>query len=113
IHRMFYYNKNAATLPWCLVSSAITAFVWIAVYWLVDIRKAARGTRLLTLAGQNALLAYILAPVIYALMQLCHVKFYSALGNGFLTGFVRSVIWAFLLIWLAAILRKSSVLLKL
>jgi predicted acyltransferase len=113
IHRMFIFNKNAATPPWCLVSSAITTFVWVAIYWIVDVRKANRGTQLLTLAGQNALLVYILAPVIYSLMQLMHLKLYGVLGNGFPTGLVRSITWALLLIWLAAAFRKRNVQLKL
>jgi predicted acyltransferase len=113
IHRMFIYNKNAATPPWCLVSSAITAFVWIAIFWMVDVRKQSRGTQLLALAGQNALLAYILAPVIYAIMQLAHLGFYGALGNSFPSGLLRSIVWTAFLIWLSALLRKRNVQLKL
>jgi predicted acyltransferase len=113
MNRMFIYNKNAATPPWCLISSAITSFVWVAIYWLVDLRNANRGTRLLTLAGQNALLIYILAPVIYALIQFTHLQWYNALGNSFATGIARSIVWGFLLIWLAAMLRKRNVQLKL
>jgi hypothetical protein len=113
IHRMFIYNKNAATPPWCLISSALTTFVWIGIYWLVDVRKASRGTRLLTLAGQNALLAYLLAPVLSSLIQLAHVEFYGSLGSSFATGFARSILWAFLLIALAAYFKQRDIQLKL
>lgn len=112
IHRMFIFNKNAATPPWCLVSSAITAFVWIGVYWLVDVLTLGGRMKLLTLAGQNALLAYILAPVLYALMQLAHVKFYGDLGNSFATGLFRSIAFAFLLVCLGALFRQRNVQLR-
>ncbi|MFH1569148.1 MAG: DUF5009 domain-containing protein, partial [Gemmatimonadota bacterium] len=70
VHRMFIFNKNAATPPWCLVSSAITAALWVAVYWLVDARGWRRWTAVVEPAGRNALFAYILAPILYALFPL-------------------------------------------
>ncbi len=113
IHRMFIFNKNAATPPWCLVSSAITAVAWLGTQWLVDVRMLGRATKLLTLAGQNALLAYILAPAIYAFMRLTHIELiYGGVGNSFPTGFLRSIAWAFLLVWLIALLRRRNVQLK-
>ena len=40
-------------------------------------------------------------------------EFYGSLGNTFAIGFWRSLAWAFLLIWLAALLRKRNMQLKL
>lgn len=60
-------NKNLGTPPWCLFSAAATAASLVLVLLLVDARSGARWWDLPELAGKNALLAYILAPVVYAL----------------------------------------------
>ena len=60
---VFIYNKNAATFPWCLVSSAVTAWLWAVVYVIGDVRPQ-RWVMLLIPAGQNALLAYVLTPLL-------------------------------------------------
>lgn len=117
VHRMFMFNKIFATPPWCLVSSAITVWVGIAIYGIVDLRRSKGRTSILALAGQNALLAYILAPVLYAFINLLESAgipaYYEQLGAGFTVGFWRSVAFAVLVTWLAAVLRRKGIGLKL
>lgn len=115
---MFTINKIAATPAWCLWSSAITIWIWAVVYWLVDVRRSTGWSGMLRLSGQNALLAYILAPVLYALFTLLPTflpipDLYSRLGADFLVGLIRSLLFAVAVTWLAAILRRKRFLLKL
>ena len=114
VHPMFIVNKIAATPPWCLWSSAITVWIWAAIYWLLDVRRRSRWSGPLQEAGQNALLAYLLAPVFYALFTLLSVAgLYGALGARFATGFWRSLLFALAVTWLAAVLRRRRFVLKL
>jgi predicted acyltransferase len=118
VHRMFIINKNDATPPWCLWSSAITAWAWAGVYWLVDVRKEKRWAAALAAAGQNALLAYLLAPLIYAALtlmtQLARLpSFYDELGHTFALGFWRALGFAVAIIWLAGRLRRAGIQLRL
>jgi heparan-alpha-glucosaminide N-acetyltransferase len=118
IDRMFIINKILASPPWCLWSSAITVWVWAVVYWLVDIKGWKRWGVLVEPAGQNALLAYILAPVIDCFIVLaCAVlgikNFYYELGGDFRIGFWRAFIFAFAVTWLAGGLRRIGIQLKL
>jgi predicted acyltransferase len=112
---VFHYNKNAATVPWCLVSSAVTVWLWIAVYIASDIRRTA--ATVLVPVGQNALTAYILAPLVYSLMDVLHVAgiphFYNMLGNSFALGFWRSVAFAVGIAWIAGVLERRGIRLKL
>jgi predicted acyltransferase len=116
LHRAFIYNKNAATPPWCLVSSAITAWLWIVVYAASDARPL-RWARVLVPAGQNALLAYILAPLVYAVIDVLGVAglhtHYYALGRTFTHGFWRSVTFAVAVVWVAGVLQRRGVRLQL
>ncbi len=118
LHIMFIFSKNLATPPWCLLCSAITAWVWAAVYWVTDVRGWKDRTGIIEPAGSNALFVYILAPVFYALIALLPrvtggYDFYAHLGAGFATGFWRSLILAFAMAWLAGRLRRLGIRLKL
>lgn len=121
IHNMFIVNKIAATPPWCLYSAAITIWLWAAAYWLLDVRgPAARapGAAMLEHAGQNALLAYILAPIAYDLLDLGSDALgvtnpFGALGRSFAPGFTRALLFAVAMTWLAALARRRGLVLKL
>ncbi len=118
VHRMFIVNKIFATPPWCLWCSAITAWAWVVVYGLTDVLRWRRWAVVVEPAGQNPLLAYLLAPVLYAVFVLASdalgvPRFYDALGGSFAVGFWRSVGFAFLVTWLAGGLRRAGVQLKL
>ena len=73
---------------------------------------------MLEFAGQNALLAYTLAPVLCSLFALLTAALrlpnaFDALGASFSTGFWRARLFAFGLIWLAARLRRAGAQLRL
>jgi predicted acyltransferase len=118
VHPMFIINKIAATPPWCLYCSAITAALWLALYWLMELRGWNGGTRNLQAAGQNALLAYILPPILYAAFELVAMavawpNYYEQLNHSFIPGFWRAVAMALIATWLAARLRRKGVVLRL
>ena len=118
IHDMFIINKIFATPPWCLWSSAITVWVWIVIYWVMDVRGWKRWAVAVEPAGNNALFAYILAPILYSVFALLATafewgNFYDRLGGSFATGFWRSLVFAFAVTGLAGTLRRVGVQLKL
>src|SRR5262249_49512618 len=51
----FWINKVKATVPWCLLSAAITVAVWVTGYVLADVRGRRHWPRAMTMAGENAL----------------------------------------------------------
>jgi hypothetical protein len=92
--------------------------VWLVIYWFLDVLNRRRWSGVLELSGQNALLAYILAPIFYAGFSLLAVSlaipnYYGELAGGLATGLGRSIVFAFLVVWIAARLRRSGYLLKL
>ncbi|HEX9106628.1 MAG TPA: DUF5009 domain-containing protein [Longimicrobiales bacterium] len=118
VHKMFIVNKIAATPAWCLYSAAITMVFWVVFYWLLDVRGHTRGTTMLERAGQNALLAYILAPIAYYAMDLAASAFgaenpFGMLGESFWPGFTRAVLFALAMTWGAAWARNRKFVLKL
>jgi heparan-alpha-glucosaminide N-acetyltransferase len=113
LSRMFIYNKNAATPPWCLLSSAYTAWLFAAAYWLVDVRGQGAGTGTLARAGQNALFAFVAGPIAYAALALLPAALggldpWGWLGARFATGLPRSVVFALAVTWVTAALQQRG-----
>lgn len=113
LHPMFIINKNEATPAWCLISSGITVWCWIVIYLVVDVVKFRVWVPLVRPAGENPLFAYILAPMIYSIFALLTlvigVNLYGKLGESFATGFVRAVVFAISMTWLAGFLKSRGV----
>ncbi|MBN1477214.1 DUF5009 domain-containing protein [Candidatus Sumerlaeota bacterium] len=116
IHDMFIINKNAATVPWCLISSAYTVWIWVAIYWVMDVMQLKRWAIVIRPGGENPLFAYILHPMLvhlFALLALAGLTFWADLGSGFATGFWRSLFIAFAVVWLSGGLKRVGVWLRL
>lgn len=115
-HSMWIINKNAATPPWCLISSALTIWVWCVIYFIMDMNGVKAWAKVIQPAGENPLFAYILAPMIYALSaligDLVGTDPYALLGESFAVGFVRSIAFAFLITWIVGRLKRVGIYLK-
>ena len=114
LHPAFIINKIRATPPWCLYSAAWTTAAWALLFWLADVKGLRRWPRSITMAGENALLAYILPSLLLALFALCETAFgtnpYYALGGGSVAvGLLRSAVFAWVVIRLCGLLRRAGI----
>jgi heparan-alpha-glucosaminide N-acetyltransferase len=110
LHPAFIINKPLATPPWCLLSSALTAGAWIVLFVPADVWGWRRWPRVLTIGGQNALLAYFLAPFFLSFFALAAPAFggtnpYGALGENTVIGVLRSAAFAWAVVRLCGWLR--------
>jgi predicted acyltransferase len=118
IHIMFIVSKNLGTVPWCLISSALTIWIWMAIYWLMDMKGIRSWAIIIEPAGTNPLFAYILAPLViecFALLAYLFMGFnlYTWLGETFYVGLFRAIFLAFSMTWLAGYLTSRGIQLKL
>jgi predicted acyltransferase len=110
-------NKNMGTPPWCLFSAATTAASLVLVQWFVDRPSATRWSVLPELAGKNALLAYILAPVVYTLFASVadltgSENLLFRLRAPFAVGLARAIILSLLVTGIAAWCSRRRIVLK-
>lgn len=118
LHPAFIINKIGATPPWGLWCAAITIWIWAALHWLLETRGTGWWGEVLERTGQNALLAFIAAPIAYSAFAFSSLtlgtpNFFELLGGSFKIGFLRSVTFALVIILLAAALRRRKVVLRL
>ena len=110
----FHFSKILATPSWCLVSSGATAAAWSVVYVVTDVWGFSAWPKAVFIAGENALLAYLVAPFLLSLFDLLAMlrggfDFYQALAEPFLVGTVRSLVFAWLVVRLCGLLRRAGV----
>jgi heparan-alpha-glucosaminide N-acetyltransferase len=118
LHPAFWINKPMATVPWCLLCSAITGAAWVIVFVVVDIRGFRRWPTVVPVAGENALVAYFLAPFLLSIFALCTSLFggvnpYEALGRSTFVGFVRSAAFAWIVVRICGWLRSRGIYMRL
>jgi predicted acyltransferase len=110
VHPAFWFSKPHATPAWCLLSSAFTAGTWAAVYAMADVRGWQRWPPVVGMAGENALVAYLLAPFLLALFGSSASLFggtnpYHALAGNTAVGLIRSAVFAWVVVRLCGWLR--------
>jgi heparan-alpha-glucosaminide N-acetyltransferase len=114
VHPAFRVSKTHATLPWGLLSSALTCAAWVLVFLLVDVLGWRRWPRSISIAGENPLVAYLMAPFLLSLLALSAplwggTDFYEALGGTTGIGLVRSAAFAWLVVRVSGFLRSKGV----
>jgi predicted acyltransferase len=118
LHSAFHFSKILATPPWCLVSSAATAAAWALIYVLSDVRRLWRSAPLVRMAGENALLAYLIPVFLLSLFEVVGFALggwnpYASLGNSLLSGTLRSLVFAWAVVRLSGALGRRGLRLRL
>jgi predicted acyltransferase len=114
LHPAFHISKNHATAPWGLASSALTCGTWVLLFVLVDVAGWRRWPPSLSIAGENPLVAYLMAPFLLSLFALAApllggTNVYEALGEATGIGLVRSAVFAWVVVRLSGFLRSRGV----
>jgi predicted acyltransferase len=112
VHPAFEVSKIRATAAWCLLSAAWTVLAWTAIYASADVAGHRRWPRAIAMAGENALVIYLLAPFLLSLFELIEwaagANPYEALGGSLAAGVVRSVVFAWVVVRLSGWMRARG-----
>jgi heparan-alpha-glucosaminide N-acetyltransferase len=117
VHAAFIISKNHATAPWGLVSSALTGGAFVAIFVVVDVLGYRRWPRSFAIAGENPLVAYLMAPFLTSLFELSASLFgtdlYAELGRTTGVGLLRSAVFAWAVVRLSGWMRSRGVVIQL
>jgi len=114
VHRAFWISKPQATPAWCLISAGITCAAWAILYELADVKGWRQWPDAIRTAGEMALLAYLLAPLLLSLFELSAtltggVNLYGALGESLPVGTIRSAVFAWLVVLICGRMRAFGI----
>jgi heparan-alpha-glucosaminide N-acetyltransferase len=114
LNRLYGISKNQATPSWCLWACAITATLWYGFYLLADVRAGGGFTRILVLAGQNVLLAYLISEMLPGLLEALHLgEWYANLATNLPQAVTRSALCGVLVLSASVGLNRLGFRLKL
>ena len=103
-------SKIYATPSWALYSIGWSSLVFVIVHWLVEVKGIKKWSEFLKPAGTNPLLTYILPFIYYAAFGFGIWP--AALNQGIL-GILRSLVFSLAILWVANLLTKRGVRLRL
>ena len=106
----FGLAKIGSTPSWCLYSAGICVVLFMALYWIVDVKGVTSWAGFMKPAGSNPLLTYILPDVYYAIFGLYH--FASIAGEGW-PGVLRSLLFSLFVLGISALLTRMKIRLQL
>jgi predicted acyltransferase len=111
LRRPWGINKIAATPAWGLWSSAFTCWAWLVFHAINDRLGWTRGWGLLRDLGRNALLAYLLHPLFYAVMEIAAIdeRWWDVGERGAAIGIGRAVALATIIGVIVALLYRRRV----
>jgi heparan-alpha-glucosaminide N-acetyltransferase len=114
LRNWFIISKIQATPSWGLICNGISMVFFALLYWITDIKKQSNWTIILKPAGENSLTTYLAPGIIYYLFLSTGIPilFYKQTGI-MLVIIAGSVVWAFLMVGLSALLVRSNIKLKL
>ncbi|CAN5912197.1 lpg1661 family Dot/Icm T4SS effector [soil metagenome] len=111
--RLFWgISKLGATPAWLFYCSALTILAFMATYWLADLRGKAHWFRFIKPGGTDTLLCYLIPYFAYATVRLAGISLPEFMLTGGV-GLLKSFAFALLCIWIAGLLSKNGVRLKL
>lgn len=99
-------SKIGGTPAWSLYCATICCILFPLIYWLVDLKGVRSWSNFLKPAGQNPLLTYILPPLFYAIVGFSYLP---PMFNTGAPGFIRSVVFSLLILWVAGLMTKKGI----
>lgn len=105
-------SKIRATPSWVWICSAITILSFIVIYWIADTKGKASWFEFIRPAGTNTLLCYLIPYFAYAIVVALKIDFPDVMLTGII-GLIKSMTFALMVVWIAGILGKRGLQLKL
>jgi predicted acyltransferase len=114
LRKWFILSKIQATPSWGLVCNGISFLVFTLIYLVTDVFKKEGWASFFRPAGENSLTTYLAPDILYFLIWMTGIPvlFYKQSTEPFIV-VAGSIVWAVLMVWLTAFLKRMGISLKL
>jgi heparan-alpha-glucosaminide N-acetyltransferase len=114
LRQWFILSKIKATPSWGLVCCGISFLVFIIIYVVTDVFQKKAWASFFKPAGENSLTTYLAPDILYFVIWMTGIPllFYKQSTEP-LVVVIGSIIWAVLMVWLTALLKRLGISLKL
>jgi predicted acyltransferase len=113
LRNWFIISKIMATPSWGMICTGISFLVFIFLYWIVDIKKKSGWAAVVNPAGKYSLTTYLAPDILYHLIWMTGIPvlIYKQSPEP-LVVVAGSILWAFLMVGLTALLARLKITLK-
>ncbi|HPB13809.1 MAG TPA: DUF5009 domain-containing protein [Bacteroidales bacterium] len=114
LREWFILSKIKATPSWGLVCTGISILVFTIIYVISDVFGKTGWAEFFRPAGENSLTTYLVPNILYHLIGMGGLPVFFYKQSQILPIVIGgSIIWAILMVWLAAFLKRLGISLKL
>ena len=114
LREWFIRSKIKATPSWGLVCTGISVLVFTIIYVISDVFGKTGWAEFFRPAGENSLTTYLVPNILYHLIWMGGLPVFFYKQSQILPIVIGgSIIWAILMVWLAAFLKRLGISLKL
>lgn len=114
LREWFILSKIKATPSWGLVCTGISVLVFTIIYVISDVFGKTGWAEFFRPAGENSLTTYLVPNILYHLIWMGGLPVFFYKQSQILPIVIGgSIIWAILMVWLAAFLKRLGISLKL
>jgi len=104
-------SKAFETPAWVAVCTGICALTYLAFVWLVDVKNHYNWVKPIEAAGIATITCFMLPDIFYSWLQTTDLDYPELIKDG-VGGVIRGVVFTFLMVWIAALLLKAKIRLK-
>lgn len=114
LRKWFIISKLQGTPSWAMICNGISMFIFVLLYFVVDIKGRVKWAKVFMVAGQNSLTTYLAPYVIYYLIWgMGWSLFFYKQSTCQLLAVGGSIVWALAMVGFSALLSKIEIRLKL
>lgn len=114
LRNWFIISKIYGTPSWALICNGISILLLVMVYYLIDVKQYQKGIYVFEQAGKNSLTTYLAPDFIYfACWGFAIPLFFYKQADHMALNIIGSLVWSFLMLWFAILLKKIGIALKL
>lgn len=113
LRNWFIISKISATPSWGMICTGISFLVFIILYWIVDVKKGSGWAAIVNPAGKYSLTTYLAPDILYHLIWMSGIPIliYKQSEEPLIV-VAGSILWAFLMVGLTALLARLKITLK-
>ena len=113
LRNWFIISKIRATPSWGMICTGISFLVFTILYWIVDVKKKSRWAAIVNPAGKYSLTTYLAPDILYHLIWMSGIPIliYKQSAEPLIV-VAGSILWAFLMVGLTAMLARLKITLK-
>lgn len=104
-------SKAFETPAWVAISTCICGLCYLAFIFIVDVKNKYNWVKPIEAAGIATLTCFMLPDVFYAWLETTNLDYPDLVKDG-TGGVIRGIVFTFLVIWIAALLLKVKIRLK-